>query len=120
MAKKLVNKNYITPKEARAIFIKFLMENNCLMEYIICYRGQYHRENYTPSQVFDNVIDKLNEHGGRFAVALLNASFGWASSYRDLYKICNKKLSCEYAYQYWNKLSEKLMEKYGCYYIKED
>lgn len=120
MAKKLVNKNYITPKKARAIFIKFLMENNCLMEYIICYRGQYHRENYTPSQIFDTVIDKLSENGGRFAVALLNASFGWASSYRDLYKICNKKLSCEYAYQYWNKLNGKLIEKYGGYYIKED
>ena len=120
MAKKLVNKNYITPKKARVIFIKFLMENNCYKEYIICYRGQYARKKYTPSQIFDNVINKLNECNGRFAVALLNASFGWASSYRDLYKISNKKLSCEYAYQYWNKLSEKLIEKYGDYYIKED
>ena len=90
------------------------------MEYIICYRGQYNRGNYTPSQIFDAVIDKLIYEGGRFAVALLSASFGWASSYRDLYKICNKKLSCEYAYQYWNKLNGKLIEKYGGYYIRED
>lgn len=90
------------------------------MEYIICYRGQYNRENYTPSQVFDTVINKLNKDGGRFAVALLNASFGWASSSRELCKIRNKKLGCDYAYQYWNKLSAKLIKKYGCYYIKEN
>lgn len=115
-----MNKTYITPKEARAIFIKFLMENNCLMEYIICYRGQYHRENYTPSQVFDTVIDRLSKDGGRFDVALLNASFGWASSSRELCKIRNKKLSCDYAFQYWNKLSGKLIKKYRWYHIKED
>lgn len=120
MAKKLVNKNYITPKKARAIFIKFLMENNCLMEYIICYRGQYNRGNYTPSQIFDTVINKLNNFGGRFAVALLNASFGWSASSRELCKISNKKLSCDYAYQYWNKLNGKLIKKYGGYYIRED
>ena len=120
MAKKLVSKNYITPKKARAIFIKFLMENNCYKEYIICYRGQYDRENYTPSQVFDTVINKLNKNCWGLALALLYASFGWASSSRELCKICNKKLSCDYAYRYWDKLSKKLIEKYGCYYIKED
>ena len=115
-----MNKTYITPKKARAIFIKFLMENNCLIEYIICYRGQYHRENYTPSQVFDTVINKLNKDGGRFAVALLNASFGWASSSRELCKIRNEKLGCDYAYQYWNKLSGNLIKKYRYYYIREN
>lgn len=120
MAKKLVNKNYITPKKARAIFIKFLMENNCYKEYVICYRGQYNRKNYTPSQIFDTVINKLGDYGGRLSVALLCASFGWASSSRDLYKINNKKLGCEYAYQYWDKLSIKLIKKYEGYYIRED
>lgn len=120
MAKKLVDKNYITPKKARAIFIKFLMENNCYKEYVICYRGQYDRKNYTPSQIFDTVINKLNNYGGWFAVALLDASFGWSASSRELCKISNKKLSCDYAYQYWDKLSRKLIKKYGGYYIRED
>ena len=109
---------YVTQKEARAIFIKFLMENNCYKDYIICYKGQFDRAWYTPSRIFDNVIEKVRLSKSSLGNTLLYWSFGWATSGKDLCPRHSKMIDDNYGDKYWRSIDKKLREKYSRYFIE--
>ena len=121
MAKKLVNKNYITPKEARRLFTKFLMENNCLMEYIVCYRyfNSLPKDLCSPSWIIDDVIHKLRRDRRQIGFALENiaTSFEWSKCQEvmcHMHGISSLK-NDRYAYNYWYLFSKKLYKYINTY-----
>lgn len=121
MAKKLVNKNYLTQKEARKLFTKFLMENNCLIEYIVCYRyyNELLAENYSPSWIIDDVINKLRRDGRAIGLALENigTSFEWCKCQEvmcNLHGVSSLDFD-RYAYNYWYLFSKKLYKYIDTY-----
>jgi len=109
----------ITPKEAKATFIKFLMSNNCYREYVECYKNNYQsteKKHFTPSQIFDYVITQIiNGHGRRLRVALIYCSFSWSYSSIVLCRMHNKAKFDSYSY--WAKLNYKFEDRYKDYLI---
>lgn len=119
MAKSIKRIEYITNKEAKARLIKFLMTNNCLREYINCYKF-YNHTDLTPSEIFDKVIDRLGVYGYTLgsAIYMIELSFEWKGVCDVLCPMHNVAVNCCYSYNYWIKISELFFRKYDNSYVK--
>ena len=117
---KQFEKKYISNKAAKEIFSKFLMANNCLREFIVCYKYCNNLDS-TPSEICDRVINtlcfRLLPLGNAFSNIL--ASFHWESSFPVLCPMLGVPKNKERAYTYWIGISRKFKGKYESVYIEK-
>ena len=98
--------NTFSKKEARAIFVKFLLENNCLRQYVACYNA-FRKEELTPSEVIDRTIDYIQKIPFSFyeIFRYSSTSFFWYHPYVvDTMRDC---FLCDDSADYWRKIRDK-------------
>jgi hypothetical protein len=97
--------NTLSKKEARAIFVKFLLENNCLRQFVACYRA-YHKCDSSPDYIIDKVITRTKSTGYDFTDILsrISISFDWMDD--NVVSACRKidRMDCAI---YWSKINKK-------------
>lgn len=116
-------RTYISKKEARALFVKFLMENNCLKQYIVCFKdfNQNHK-NKTASEVIDITMDRLVGQRINILGQIFNkirVSFEWPSVCKPMREVFGITDFMD-AINFWSKLSTKLEGLYNNTFIADD
>jgi len=111
--------NTLSKKEARAIFVKFLLENNCLRQYVACYNA-FRKKELAPSEVIDRTIDYVQKIPFSFyeIFRYSSTSFFWYHScVVDTMRDC---FLCNDSADYWRRIRDKFemyvrLQKYSCW-----
>lgn len=101
----------LSKKEARAIFIKFLMENNCLQNFIICYKA-YNKCDMTPKEIMDKIINNASRCNYYFDDIFdkISISFDWVD--KSVEEVMRNMYYHDKVYwQYWSNINKKFKMK---------
>ena len=107
----------VTNKEARRLFVKFLLKNNCLKQYILCYRAQNGKK-LTSKEIIDKTIHSLDTSthcSSKFLFSIFewgDISFNWYND--DVRDVMKNKYSV-FAPGFWERIYDKFMNEYKYY-----